>query len=65
LFHVYFSDYLFILRIFVGNLDPIVTEEDLRQAFLQLGEIASVKIPAGRGCCGFVQLATRFVSIVL
>jgi RNA recognition motif-containing protein len=61
---VYFSDYLFILHIFVGNLDPIVTEEDLRQAFLQLGEIASVKIPAGRGC-GFVQLATRFVSIVL
>lgn len=44
--------------IFVGNLDPNATEEDLRQTFLQLGEIASVKIPAGRGC-GFVQFATR------
>ncbi|CAK7324711.1 unnamed protein product [Dovyalis caffra] len=44
--------------IFVGNLDPNATEEDLRQTFLQLGEIASVKIPAGRGC-GFVQFALR------
>ncbi|XP_065866879.1 polyadenylate-binding protein RBP47B' [Euphorbia lathyris] len=44
--------------IFVGNLDPNVTEEELRQTFLQFGEIPYVKIPVGRGC-GFVQFATR------
>ncbi|KAF9675536.1 hypothetical protein SADUNF_Sadunf09G0042400 [Salix dunnii] len=48
--------------IFVGNLDPNATEEDLRQTFLQLGEIASVKIPAGRGC-GFVQFAMSYTVI--
>ncbi|XP_004499084.1 polyadenylate-binding protein RBP47C'-like [Cicer arietinum] len=44
--------------IFVGGLDPNVTDEDLRQAFSQYGEIASVKIPVGKGC-GFVQFANR------
>ncbi|EEF48891.1 nuclear acid binding protein, putative [Ricinus communis] len=44
--------------IFVGNLDPNVTEEELRPIFLQFGEIVYVKIPVGRGC-GFVQFATR------
>ncbi|XP_021592532.1 polyadenylate-binding protein RBP47B' isoform X2 [Manihot esculenta] len=44
--------------IFVGNLDPNATEEELRQTFLQFGEIVYVKIPAGRGC-GFVQFGTR------
>ncbi|KDP22083.1 hypothetical protein JCGZ_25914 [Jatropha curcas] len=44
--------------IFVGNLDPNVTEEELRQTFLQFGEIVYVKIPVGRGC-GFVQFGTR------
>ncbi|MBA0775701.1 hypothetical protein Gotri_010816 [Gossypium trilobum] len=42
--------------IFVGGLDPNVTEEDLRQPFSQYGEIVSVKIPVGKGC-GFVQYA--------
>ncbi|KAJ8770913.1 hypothetical protein K2173_022085 [Erythroxylum novogranatense] len=44
--------------IFVGNLDPNVTEEELKQTFLHLGEIIYVKIPIGRGC-GFVQFAAR------
>ncbi|TYG70154.1 hypothetical protein ES288_D05G289700v1 [Gossypium darwinii] len=44
--------------IFVGGLDPNVTEEDLRQSFSQYGEIVSVKIPVGKGC-GFVQYANR------
>lgn len=44
--------------IFVGNLDPNVTEEELKQIFSQFGELVYVKIPAGRGC-GFVQFGTR------
>ncbi|XP_028757148.1 polyadenylate-binding protein RBP47B' [Neltuma alba] len=44
--------------IFVGNLDLNVTEEELKQTFLQFGEIVSVKIQAGKGC-GFVQFGTR------
>ncbi|KAK0602983.1 hypothetical protein LWI29_000138 [Acer saccharum] len=44
--------------IFVGNLDPNVTEEELRQTFLHFGEIVNVKIPVGRGC-GFVQFGMR------
>ncbi|KAF5176665.1 Polyadenylate-binding protein rbp47 [Thalictrum thalictroides] len=44
--------------IFVGGLDPSVTDEDLRQSFSQYGEIVSVKIPVGKGC-GFVQFANR------
>lgn len=44
--------------IFVGGLDPSVTDEELRQPFSQYGEIMSVKIPVGKGC-GFVQFANR------
>ncbi|KAL9458742.1 hypothetical protein AB3S75_007584 [Citrus x aurantiifolia] len=44
--------------VFVGNLDPNVTEEELKQTFLHFGEIVNVKIPVGRGC-GFVQFAAR------
>ncbi|CAI0465257.1 unnamed protein product [Linum tenue] len=44
--------------IFVGGLDPNVTDEDLKQTFTQHGEIVSVKIPVGKGC-GFVQFASR------
>nr|ACF80669.1 unknown [Zea mays] len=44
--------------VFVGGLDPDVSEEDLRQAFSQYGEISSVKIPVGKQC-GFVQFAQR------
>ncbi|XP_071733262.1 polyadenylate-binding protein RBP47C'-like isoform X1 [Rutidosis leptorrhynchoides] len=44
--------------IFVGGLDPTVSDEDLRQPFSQYGDIISVKIPIGKGC-GFVQFANR------
>ncbi|XP_024983008.1 polyadenylate-binding protein RBP47B' isoform X3 [Cynara cardunculus var. scolymus] len=44
--------------IYIGNLDPVVTEEELRQIFLQFGEIVYVKIPAAKGC-GFVQFTAR------
>lgn len=48
------------MQIYVGNLDPNITEEELRQHCLQFGEIDYVKIPASKGC-GFVQFATRQV----
>jgi len=54
----------FFLQIFVGSLDLNVSEEELKQNFLQFGEIVSVKIPPGKGC-GFVQFGTRFSSISL
>ncbi|KAF7840856.1 polyadenylate-binding protein RBP47-like [Senna tora] len=44
--------------IFVGGLDSDVSDEDLRQPFLQFGEVVSVKIPVGKGC-GFVQFSDR------
>ncbi|KAI7758302.1 hypothetical protein M8C21_014664 [Ambrosia artemisiifolia] len=44
--------------IFVGGLDSEVNEEDLRQTFIQCGEILSIKIPVGKGC-GFVRFANR------
>ncbi|KAI8549858.1 hypothetical protein RHMOL_Rhmol06G0057600 [Rhododendron molle] len=44
--------------IFVGGLDPNVTDEDLRTPFSEYGDIVSVKIPVGKGC-GFVQFANR------
>ncbi|CAA6664983.1 unnamed protein product [Spirodela intermedia] len=44
--------------VFVGGLDPNASEEDLRQAFSQYGEISSIKIPVGKQC-GFVQFVYR------
>ncbi|XP_020211683.1 polyadenylate-binding protein RBP47 isoform X2 [Cajanus cajan] len=44
--------------IFVGGLDSDISDEELRQPFLQFGEVVSVKIPVGKGC-GFVQFADR------
>ena len=44
--------------VFVGGLDPNVSEDDLKQTFSQYGEIASVKIPVGKQC-GFVQFVQR------
>ncbi|KAJ6801973.1 uncharacterized protein M6B38_192880 [Iris pallida] len=44
--------------LYVGGLDPNVSEEELRQIFVQFGELVYVKIPAGKGC-GFVQFCTR------
>lgn len=45
-------------QIFIGNLDPNVTEDELRQICVQFGELIYVKIPVGKGC-GFVQYAAR------
>ncbi|KAI4308020.1 hypothetical protein L6164_031139 [Bauhinia variegata] len=44
--------------IFVGNLDPSVSDDLLRQVFGQFGELVHVKIPSGKRC-GFVQFANR------
>ncbi|XP_057856481.1 polyadenylate-binding protein RBP47B' isoform X1 [Cryptomeria japonica] len=44
--------------IFVGGLDPNVSDEELRQIFGQFGELVYVKIPQGKGC-GFVQFGNR------
>ncbi|XP_027064219.1 polyadenylate-binding protein RBP45-like isoform X1 [Coffea arabica] len=44
--------------IFVGGLDPSVTDENLRQVFGRYGEVVHVKIPAGKRC-GFVQFTNR------
>lgn len=55
---VLLSHFLKKLQVFVGNLDPNVAEEELRQIFSQFGDIVYVKIPAAKGC-GFVQFAAR------
>ncbi|CAA0835908.1 Polyadenylate-binding protein RBP45B [Striga hermonthica] len=44
--------------IFVGNLDPNITDDHLRQVFGQHGQLLHVKIPMGKRC-GFVQFADR------
>ncbi|KAF5804126.1 putative RNA recognition motif domain, nucleotide-binding alpha-beta plait domain superfamily [Helianthus annuus] len=44
--------------IFVGGLDPNVSDEHLKQVFSQYGQIVHVKIPVGKRC-GFVQFADR------
>uniref|UniRef100_A0A251UL07 Putative RNA-binding (RRM/RBD/RNP motifs) family protein n=1 Tax=Helianthus annuus TaxID=4232 RepID=A0A251UL07_HELAN len=46
------------LSIFVGGLDPNVSDEHLKQVFSQYGQIVHVKIPVGKRC-GFVQFADR------
>ena len=60
---VYFANVLTFTQIFVGGLDSEVNDEDLRQTFIQCGEILSVKIPIGKGC-GFVRFANRYLFIV-
>nr|XP_010923889.2 polyadenylate-binding protein RBP45 [Elaeis guineensis] len=44
--------------IFVGGLDPNVTDDLLRQVFSPYGELVYVKIPVGKRC-GFVQFKIR------
>ncbi|XP_044473919.1 polyadenylate-binding protein RBP45C-like isoform X2 [Mangifera indica] len=44
--------------IFVGGLDPSVSDDILKSVFGQYGELVHVKIPAGKRC-GFVQFANR------
>ncbi|KAL2944583.1 Polyadenylate-binding protein RBP45 [Bienertia sinuspersici] len=47
-----------VTTIFVGGLDPNVTDDQLKQVFSSYGELVHVKIPVGKGC-GFVQFASR------
>ncbi|OQR91835.1 hypothetical protein ACHHYP_04310 [Achlya hypogyna] len=47
--------------VFVGGLDPSVSEDDLRKQFSSIGHVVGVKIPPGRGC-GFVQYSTRALA---
>ncbi|KAJ1279654.1 hypothetical protein BS78_04G170700 [Paspalum vaginatum] len=44
--------------VYVGGLDPNVSEDELRKAFAKYGDLASVKIPVGKQC-GFVQFVNR------
>lgn len=56
--------YLFVMQVCIGNLDLNVTEEELKQTFMQFGDIVSVKIYAGKGY-GYVQFGTRFCFLPL
>lgn len=55
------------MNLFIGNLSPQTTEESLRTAFEEFGEVLSVKIPVDtetgspRGF-GFVEMADKFES---
>eukprot|EP00249_Psilotum_nudum_P012241 c23670_g1_i2 orf=1-1017(-) len=44
--------------IFVGGLDPNVSDDDLKHVFGQFGYLVYIKIPPGKGC-GFVQFSYR------
>ena len=44
--------------VFVGGLDPAVSEQQLRAVFSRFGELVYVKIPPGKNC-GFVQYVLR------
>ena len=44
-------------KLYVGNLNYKTTEEKLKEAFGQYGEVTSVNILQGRGF-GFVEMAT-------
>ncbi len=44
-------------KLYVGNLNYKTTEETLKEAFGQYGEVTSVNILQGRGF-GFVEMAT-------
>jgi RNA recognition motif-containing protein len=52
------------VQIFVGGLDPNVTEDMLKQVFTPYGEVVHVKIPVGKRC-GFVQYANRLTDFVI
>lgn len=59
--HYLFIVFDVLLQIFVGGLDPNVTEDELRQIFAQFGELVYVKIPLSKGC-GFVQFGARYAQ---
>jgi RNA recognition motif-containing protein len=51
------------VQIFVGGLEPNVTEDMLKQVFTPYGEVVYVKIPVGKRC-GFVQYSNRLIDFV-
>lgn len=59
--YIYLRDIDLFLQIFVGGLDPSVSEEYLRQVFGAHGQLEHVKIPVGKRC-GFVQFAERYLA---
>jgi len=56
---LFFLGMFHCLQVFVGGLDPSVTDELLRQTFSPYGELLYVKIPVGKRC-GFVQYSNRY-----
>ena len=46
------------MQVFVGGLDPTITDDHLKNVFSQYGEIVHMKIPAGKRC-GFVQFSEK------
>ncbi len=52
---------MFSKKLYVGNLNYKTTEEKLKEAFSQFGEVTSVNILQGRGF-GFVEMATPETS---
>ena len=48
---------MFSKKLYVGNLNYKTTEEKLKEAFSQFGEVTSANILQGRGF-GFVEMAT-------
>ncbi len=56
------------MNLFIGNLNPVTTEEKLRTLFSEFGEIISVKIPVDaetglpRGF-GFVEMTDKFEAM--
>jgi len=52
---------MFSKKLYVGNLNYKTTEEKLKEAFAQFGEVTSVNILQGRGF-GFVEMATPEAS---
>jgi hypothetical protein len=55
---------LHYLQVFVGGLDPSVTDDLLKQTFSPYGELLYVKIPVGKRC-GFVQYSNRYEEYTL
>ena len=51
-------------KVYAGNLSPSTTEDELREAFVAYGEVASVSIITERGTelsrgFGFVEMSTE------
>ena len=56
------------MKIFVGNLSPDITEEDLRQAFAAFGQVTAVSIVNDRYTgvskgFGFVEMPGKAASL--